>query len=319
MSEPLEATVPADWREKLLVLLSSEGITQPPYVPRRKLILGDLGMIFAWLSLILVYAIPIIFLLPVLQHLPFTHDTNDLIGGLFLFFGTPLLFIFVVAPRAQRYGRRLGADFWLGRNASHAVQVAKRPPVLYLRSFALDQPSSRPPEWFQLAINFLGGWTLATPETMLALNAARYAPVLGIGRPDERDPPPGALRIYLAQEQWEAKVGALIPLCQLIIWATGYTEGLHWEIQRLVKTVPPGRLLIWFHVGVGTGKRKLREQEWAKFLATYNHVFPKPLPPKLGRMRYMAFADDWSPISIPGPHEPSTLAALQSFFKARLR
>jgi hypothetical protein len=133
------------------------------------------------------YVIPIILLAPQFGRLPFSTDTDDLIGGLFLFVGPILLFVFVVAPRAGYYGRRLGDDFWIGRDASRRIKAAKCAPVLYLRSFTLDQVSSRPSKW-QFVVNFLGGWPLPTAETWLVPSIVRYAPVLATGRPHERDP-----------------------------------------------------------------------------------------------------------------------------------
>jgi hypothetical protein len=313
MVNSLKANVPDDWREQFLTLLSSQGVGQTSFAREPMPILRDVLMILAWCFSVMLYVIPIIFLLPRFDRLPFSRETNDLIGGLTLIVGSILLFVFIAAPRAAFYARRLGDDFWIGRDASRAIKAAKRAPVLYLRSFMLDQMSSRPPKW-QFLVNLLGGWPLPTGETWLVANIVRYAPVLAVGRPHERDPPPGALRIYLTDDQWEVKVQSIIPLCQLVIWASGFSEGLQWEIERLVKIVPPGRLLVWFHVGIEDQSAK---DQWARFVDAYKDVFPKPLPRDLGRMRYMAFDNEWHPIPLPAGDEPA-LSALHSFVKSRL-
>jgi hypothetical protein len=309
MANPLKEDIPDDWREQFLALLSSEGVLQTSFARERRPILRDVLMIVAWCFSVMLYVIPIIFLLPQFDRLPFSRATNDLIGGLVLIVGSIVLFVFIAAPRAAIYGRRLGDDLWVGRDAARAIKAAKRAPVLYLRSFTLDQMSSRPSKW-QFVINLLGGWPLPTSETWLVANIVHYAPVLAVGRPHERDPPPGALRIYLADDQWESKVQSMIPLCQLVI----FSEGLRWEIKRLVKIVPPGRLLVWFHVGMEDQSPK---EQWARFVDAYKDVFPKPLPQDLGRMRYLGFDNESRPIPLQAADEPA-LAALHRFVKSKL-
>jgi len=39
-------------------------------------------------------------------------------------------------------------------------------------------------------------------------------------------------------------VEAIVPLCQLVVWTTGHTEGLRWEIKHLLENVPPQKLLL---------------------------------------------------------------------------
>lgn len=99
----------------------------------------------------------------------------------------------------------------------------------------------------------------------------------------------------------------MTPLCQLIIWTTGHTEGLRWEIEHLNETVPPKRLLLWLHVRAGAWKRKQRNLEWAKFVDAYQNSFPRSLPWELKRTRFIGFYDDWTPISIPGRRFPATI------------
>jgi len=135
----------------------------------------------------------------------------------------------------------------------------------------------------------------------LVMQAARFAPVIAIGKPGEAQAPPGAIRIYVTQEQWVEKVREIIALCQLVIWTAGYTEGLQWEIQELVNTVPPGRLLVWLRLDVGDATPEMREREWKRFATAYSRIFPKELPAELGKMHYLAFDHDWTAFSIPGP------------------
>jgi len=278
-------TVPASWREQLLTLLFDEGVTQVPDVARGEFWLYYLPRFFWLPAVIFTAALFIDALQP--QRLLFSQGVDTALCA-----GATALAIFAYW-RAQPLRRRFATEWKFGRNASRAVQLARQPPILFLRSFSFDSLSSR---------SLKGSLGLLTPESTLVIQASRLSgPVIAIGRPGETMPPPGALRIYVTHEQWEVKVRAIIPLCQLVIWVTGYTEGLQWELRELVNTVSPRRLVVWLHLDVGNATLEQREREWTKFVAAYSWIFPKPLPAKLGKTYYLAFDNDWSPICIPGP------------------
>jgi hypothetical protein len=135
----------------------------------------------------------------------------------------------------------------------------------------------------------------------------RHAPVLAIGKPGEFAPPFGAVRFYVRQDIWQRTVQAIVPLCQFVVWTSGDTEGLRWEIQHLRETVPPRKLLIWVHANIGKQGKAQRDAEWAQFREAFSDVFPKPLPVDAASTRFIAFDDDWSPIAIPGPGYRPTL------------
>ena len=67
-------------------------------------------------------------------------------------------------------------------------------------------------------------------------------------------------------------VAAVAPLCRLVVWTTGYTDGLR-EIHHLIQNIPPRRLLLWLHVHFGKAKREQREAEWQCFLAANESAF----------------------------------------------
>jgi hypothetical protein len=304
-----EAEFPADWRERLLAILTSEGISQPPYISRLKLVMSDI------LKIMTLAIMAILVFISVLYPLVISHDIfhlSDAVTGAIilplLFFAWPAFLILVIWPRGQRLGRKFRMHLWIGQSATDALRGAKHPPVLYLRSFKFDAVAATPPKWLQRLFTFgLGAAAADTPEMSLVLTSAQYAPVLAIGRPHESDPPPGALRFQVAQEKWQSKVEELAPLCQLIIWATGHSKGLRWEIEHLVQTVPPKRLLLWLHVRAGGLTGSQRRSEWAAFVDAYRDVFPNSLPRELNRTRFIAFDDDWTPISIPSRQFPSSL------------
>lgn len=207
-----------------------------------------------------------------------------------------------VFPRMKRAGRAL-AQVRFGNRPTQVLRHAKHPPVLFLRSFNFDSISSSVPTWQdRLPLNV----AMPTAELNLVQMLWRHAPVLAIGRPGESTPPVGAVRFYARQDVWKQTVQSIVPLCQLVIWTTGHTEGLRWEIKHLLESVPPQKLFLWLHVNIGNWTAAQRDSEWAKFREAYRDVFPKELPAEAATMRFIAFEKDCTPIAIPGPgYRPS--------------
>ena len=191
---------PADWRERAIGILTSEGVTCPAPTPRWRLLASDLAEL-AGLSIS-----PVAFLLVA----ALTADAArrlyfpDAVGKaaellvVLMFVGLPVIVIFVLWPRAQNITRRIRMDWHIGRDPIHALRTAKRPPVLYLRSFSFDEVSSKPPKWVQFLYTlWAGGAGYPTPELSLVLAVSRFAPVLAVGRPGQAGVSIGALRFHM--------------------------------------------------------------------------------------------------------------------------
>jgi hypothetical protein len=118
-------------------------------------------------------------------------------------------------------------------------RAGSRRPILYLRSFQLDERISQR-GW---AERFLGAYPSETAEQGLAKVLRRDGPVIAIGRPDETLPQLGAARFYVSHDRWQAKVADVAREAQLVVWATGVTEGLRWEISHLIEKIPPEKLI----------------------------------------------------------------------------
>lgn len=325
---PLPAAPLADWRERLLKILASEGVTEPTYVPPWQLVLFGFLKIVGWY----VFALLLILGIPAAMPSMDLNQSDPLSASLILlwFFGVPVVLFWFVWPRAQHAVRELQMGR-LGRNPSRALMKARRPPIFYLRSFAFDQASSAPSKWMQrLATMGYGLSAVPTPEMALIRRLSRYTPVLAIGRPGDFHPPPGAMRFYVTDARWQPTVEAILPCCELVVWVSGDTRGLTWEIEHLIKILPPQRLLLWPHVRVYKWKRKKRADEWQHFVDTHQDVFPKPLPRDVRRTRFIAFDADWTPIEIPSARYPTKFSdrlnylelnnfGLRSFLKERFR
>ena len=166
---------------------------------------------------------------------------------------------------------------------------------LYLRPFGLDEETGRPSGGELL----LGMTPTASAEQVLAKTLSRRkGPVIAIGLPGEKLPGLGAARFYASNDIWHQKVADAANVSQLVIWTTGTTEGLRWEISHLLKSIPPDRLIVWCHPNLLRLDGAEREQEWSEFRATVGKVFPKPMPERLGKTRFIWFRDDWEPVAV---------------------
>jgi hypothetical protein len=312
---------PEQQRQQLLAELSSDGVTQPAAVSRLKL------FITAMFKITVVIGVWILLL-------ELAGWLLDPAGAVFTIFG--FFWFFILAPwMAAKFIRPvaapMSAELHWGRNASRAIMGSKIAPVLYLRSFQFDAVAQRV-NWFE---NW-GAWEVASnPEMNLAARVAarvgaKGAPLLAIGKPDEPGLLPGALRFWVRHDLWKEKISAIAPLCSLVIWTTGYTEGLDWEIQYLIKNIEPTKILLWLHAQFAASRAE-RDIEWAKFVERYKDVFPRTLPNNVNKVRFIAFDEQWTPIPIPGKEFPATFAerflraggrnthGLANFLNARIR
>jgi hypothetical protein len=171
---------------------------------------------------------------------------------------------------------------------------AKRP-IFYLRSFALDQVLGRPS-----VLELLTNVNVANPEQQLTRVLGKSGPVIAIGRPGEVLPALGAARFYVADDRWQEKVADVATVAQLVVWASGTTLGLQWEITHLIASLPPEKLVLWAHPHLLDLDEDEREAEWARFVDGLGTLFPKPMPKPLGRTRFFAFGPGFEPIPFAG-------------------
>lgn len=125
----------------------------------------------------------------------------------------------------------------LGRSGTRRVLAADgRPPVLYLRSF--DDDAIALPGIISARRPFLELFSMrgADPfEESVAWEFDTYGPVVAVGRPGRSLASLGAAREHLADDVWQAQVLERMAAAGAIAVATGETEGLRWEIGRIVE------------------------------------------------------------------------------------
>jgi len=289
---------PADWRERILSTLASEGITEPSYVPGWRLFLINFTKLCGLIGLPGGILILLNFFLP-------DRFAPQVILCLLLSY--PLSFL-VFSKRLRILVRTAQVELH-GRSPSHAVRNARHPPIFYLRAFSFDDEATVTP-----LKHFIGG---RTAEMRLISRMRRYAPVLAIATPNEPDRALGALRFHVTEARWEDVVKTIVPCCRLVVWVTGNTRGLNWEIRHLVASLSPHRLLLWPHANIKTVNTlrqdwavtaEPRNAEWRQFVDAHVDVFPKPLPHDITDIRFVAFDSDWTPIPVPGARYPARQA-----------
>ena len=273
------------WRPRLLQSLRDCG--SPPR--KRSAILRGI----AYFVVAIIFAIVSLAMSAMLadRHARFTPAERSTLGILWFLFA-----VFVFA----RLRNWLLRGFWQARarTADQELQRAgSRRPVLYLRSFQLDSRIGRP----SLIERFLGSIPLATDEQNVARALRKAGPMIAIGRPGESLPALGAARFYVSHAQWQEKVVEVVEVAQYVLWATGATEGLRWEISHLIASLDPEKLIVWAHPHLLRIGGPEREAEWRKFLEMMGPLFPKPLPAILGRARFFYFTKDWAPRAVAPP------------------
>lgn len=188
--------------------------------------------------------------------------TSDRLGG------GALYFVGLIAAHliCQPIGRQVVVRCWVGfkRNISadgwSALQSDPRQPVLYLRSFAVDELLARTGE---TAMDYF-----RTEEERLARAFAQIGPLVAIGRPGEPLPPAGAPRVYVGDD-WQHTVRELLGRAQLVLIGAGRGDGLRWELELVRATVDPRRVVILLPFGTW---------EYDRFRSGVDDLFPHPLP-----------------------------------------
>ncbi|MDQ3765288.1 MAG: succinylglutamate desuccinylase/aspartoacylase family protein [Actinomycetota bacterium] len=169
----------------------------------------------------------------------------------------------VNTTQARLIGRQLGSEvaalaMWLPltvflyRQARReallpAAELGRRnprSPILYLRSFCDDEIKMR-----ARAANGRSSLERVLKvrfEEVVTDHLWRYGPVVAIGRPGDRLPPLGAARDYVSDEQWQQKVEQLMLSASIIVLVLGRTEGLAWELKKIIELDLIRKLVVLF-------------------------------------------------------------------------
>jgi hypothetical protein len=125
-------------------------------------------------------------------------------------------------------GRRLRT-----RPASLALKHDPRQPVLFLRPFSVDDPSTLAKK-------------LKAREHGLLSALTDVGPVIAIGRPGDVLPAIGAIRVYVSHDRWKDTVHTLLEHARFVVMQIGASHGVLWELGRIRDLVQPERVALFF-------------------------------------------------------------------------
>lgn len=221
------------------------------------------------------------------------------VGDMPIFLYGILIVLAGLGIRFTTHGKKLKT-----KDAHQILQEDKRPIFLYLRSFTLDEEDARQ------EISLPGG--LSVPinpwESGLSVAFGKVGDLVGIGKPGEKLATVGAARVYVTDDEWQDKVLELVQKSDIVIWTYGATEGLRWEIQRLVNNVPPEKLVL--AMPFWDKKMSKRKIIWAEARENMSAIFPKALPEAVGNSLFVSFEKDWTPIWVNTQPPPWSIRVL---------
>jgi hypothetical protein len=275
----VQSAIPNDdhWRDALISSLQTTGVQRTPENIGSRIAGTIIGLAVLQLAIFFLGRVT----------LPPTLRIDLQILGQVLVFVVSAFVLGRGVSLLQRHLRQLRA-----RNAEKELtRDQSRRPIFYLRSFNLEQ-------WNPPSIRSLLMGQGATAEEKLVGVVRRAGPVIAIGRPDEKLPRLGAARFYVTNDLWRQKVADVVQVSQLVVWTTGVTEGLRWEISHLLRTAPMDRLILWAHPHLLGGDERSREEEWSRFHTALGGMFPRTLPETLGKSQFIYFDADGTPHAV---------------------
>jgi hypothetical protein len=207
------------------------------------------------------------------------------------------------------------AGFFLLRGRRYSTQIFSEPPagkapIVYLRSFADENKDHGALGTIkgafqskQIALEIPAA--ASTEQFLLEQFFSNIGPYLTIGKPGELIAQTGAARIYKNENEWKPFVVDLLRRAQLVVVRAGASQGLRWEVGKMLSLVPPCRVLV---ILSGRGK------DYQAFVSWANSIFHRAFPSKEPDTRLMTFQSDWSPV--PLPIKPALRDTLAPFLAA---
>lgn len=265
----------------------------------------------------------------------FTTDLN-LFLGFILAIGILASFYTVAFPRLVTLilrGRKMRAP-----RALDIVSSGGHAFVVLLRSFE-DDDLIDPllPATYQIAPGRY--------EERLVKALRLIGPAVALGRPEEPVPELGAARLYVKNEYWQVAITYLLEKAGAVVAIVGKSPCLWWEVELALSLLPPDKLIFffpyvatkevrhsylrtvflqnpvfakWLRRSVASEMDVERERRYQLFRERFGPMFKGPLPPKLGRVRFLHLDKEGRPRFVE-PTKPTLLTQLATMnFSAQL-
>lgn len=191
-----------------------------------------------------------------------------------------------ILPKCLRFGKGSLREWaqLCSPNAETVQSIDHRSPVIYLRSFGDDgaeipQEVTRP--------NFL------TYEHTVLKRLQIFGPCIAIGKPGEELPELGAARLYVAHDQWQAKVAELLQSAAYVVICASRSGGLIWEIEHAFTRLPAHKVILMFpwRQNVPAGD-SAREADYDLVRESVSRVTSLKMPDHLLNAVFIAFGKD---------------------------
>jgi hypothetical protein len=127
-------------------------------------------------------------------------------------------------------------------DADSLLSVDRRPPILFLRSFADDAKGG-----WRLLLGLLGFFSRLLDyslELRLAKYFMHFGPFVAVGAPNEKLPQVGAARKSFGEGEWQNAVLTWANSAQLIAIFVGSTKWVNWEISQVISLNLTDRLIL---------------------------------------------------------------------------
>jgi hypothetical protein len=174
-------------------------------------------------------------------------------------------------------------------NSLKELSKATRDPILYLRSFSLEEAED--PQ--------RGG--RKTFEEDLVAVLRDIGPVVAVGLPGEDLSLLGAIRFYLYEYNWQIVIEELMTISQLIIIHAGTSQGLLWEIETALEKIDCSKIFISFSYWQSFKYDVDRAEAYERFKKHAEAVFAGKnvrLPEQIGNAEFLAFNSEGVPVLI---------------------
>jgi len=165
--------------------------------------------------------------------------------------------------------------------AEKLLKKDKRPPILFLRPFDIDET---------LSDFFKGEKRVESQENLIVNFFDGFGPVVTIGQPGEKVPSRGAARFYFHGEDWKTEIIKLIDQSRFVLVALGDSPGISYELKMVVEKIPPERILLFLPL---SGNRNEQFKTIQKILPI--RILPDISPVINHILIFVYFDENWNP------------------------